>query len=204
MKEYPSIDRKYIKNVPIYAFDKLDGSNIRVEWSAKRGFYKFGTKTQLIDKDSNIFGQAVPLFIEKYEADLVKVFQKQRWQRAICFVELYGKNTFAGHHDMEEKHTVTLFDVSIDDIILDPRDFIECFGHLDTASLLYHGNANEDFIKLVHNSELEGMTCEGVVCKGTVRHKKESPHMFKIKSNAWIDRLKGYCNGNMDLMARLL
>lgn len=204
MKEYPSIERKYMKDKPIYAFDKLDGSNVRMEWSAKRGFYKFGTKTQLIDKDSPIFGRAVPLFVDKYETDLAKVFAKKRWQRAVCFCELHGENSFAGNHNMDDKLTVTLFDVSIDDIILDPRDFLDCFGHLDVAPLLYNGNANEEFIHSVHRSELEGMTFEGVVCKTTVRHKKENPEMFKVKSNAWIEKLKGYCNGNMELMARLL
>src|SRR5277367_5289881 len=104
MKEYPSIERKYTKDTPIYAFDKLDGSNIRVEWSAKRGFYKFGTKTQLIDKDAPIFGQSVPLFMDKYETELAKVFAKQRWRNVVCFCELHGKDSFAGNHNMEDSH----------------------------------------------------------------------------------------------------
>jgi len=40
MLEYPTIKKEVI-NIPIYAFDKIDGSNIRVEWGPKNGFYKF-------------------------------------------------------------------------------------------------------------------------------------------------------------------
>ena len=37
MKEYPSIDywNKGIFGLPVWAFDKIDGSNIRVEWNRK-------------------------------------------------------------------------------------------------------------------------------------------------------------------------
>lgn len=37
MKQYPSITTKFSKAKTI-AFDKLDGSNIRAEWSDKKGF----------------------------------------------------------------------------------------------------------------------------------------------------------------------
>jgi hypothetical protein len=44
MKEYPSIDRKPRYGVPVYMFEKIDGSNIRVEWSKKKSFYKYGSR----------------------------------------------------------------------------------------------------------------------------------------------------------------
>lgn len=204
MRTYPSIQRDYLKDMQMYAFDKLDGSNIRVEWSAKRGFYKFGTKTQLIDKSAPIFGESVDLFVNKYEKDLVPVFEKQRWQNVICFCEFYGPNSFAGHHDLKEPHDVILFDVSVNDAILDPRDFLDCFGHLHIPKMLYRGRAGTEFINSVRDFQLEGITFEGVVCKGPWNKKRNMPWMFKIKTNAWIEKLKTYCNGNMELMARLL
>src|ERR1700722_3772977 len=204
MLAYPSISRDYVRDTPFYAFDKLDGSNIRVEWSGKRGVYKFGTKTQLIDHTAPIFGEAVVLFNKKYGDDLPSIFEKQRWRNVVMFCEFYGPNSFAGNHNLEEAHDVTLFDVSVNDALLKPREFLDCFEHLDIPKLLYRGNIGEEFIQLVHNSELDGMSGEGVVCKGTWNKKKNRPNMFKIKSNAWIGRLKEYCNGNMDLMARLL
>ena len=46
MKQYPKIDYhdqgRFNENC--VAFLKIDGSNLRFEWSKKREFYKFGTK----------------------------------------------------------------------------------------------------------------------------------------------------------------
>jgi len=39
VKTYPSIDAK-ICDGQYYVFDKLDGSNIRAEWSKKQQLYK--------------------------------------------------------------------------------------------------------------------------------------------------------------------
>lgn len=203
MMQYPSIDREYIKDIHIYAMDKKDGNQIRVEWSAKRGFYKFGSKTQLIDKNAPIFGESVNLFLNKYEDDLSKIFKDLRWRNVVCFCEFYGENSFAGSHK-EEQHDIVLFDISVDDAILEPRDFLERFEHLHIPTLVYSGNSDEAFIDAVRNSKIEGITNEGVVCKGPWDKKRNTPIMFKIKTNAWIEQLKKHCNGNMDLMARLL
>lgn len=204
MKSYPTIPRDYDRDASIFAFDKLDGSNIRVEWSMKRGFYKFGSRTQLIDETSKQFGEAIHILKEKYASDLEVVFKENRWDNVVCFFEYYGKNSFAGNHE-DEPHTLTLFDVNLyKKGLLPPKEFLGFFGHLDVPKVLYAGKANQDLIKAVHDSTLEDMTFEGVVCKGAFNRKTGMPTMFKIKSNAWIDKLKTYCNGNKDLMARLL
>jgi hypothetical protein len=36
MKQYPSIDATVRRGILVYAFDKLDGSNIRAEWDRKK------------------------------------------------------------------------------------------------------------------------------------------------------------------------
>ena len=43
MKGYPSIPREVQHSLNVYAFDKLDGSQIRAEWTQKNGFFKFGS-----------------------------------------------------------------------------------------------------------------------------------------------------------------
>ena len=50
MKEYPSIPYRIHGDLDIIAFGKYDGSNIRAEWSQKKGFYKFGTRKRLLDE----------------------------------------------------------------------------------------------------------------------------------------------------------
>lgn len=204
MKQYPSITKHVRQDIYIYAFDKLDGSNIRAEWNHKRGFYKFGTKTQLIDESSKPFGMSISLIKEKYAADLETVFKDQKWKDAICFFEFWGPSSFAGNHSFEEDLTVTLIDVNpYKQGILEPQEFIKYFGHLDIAKVLYEGRISVELFDQVKQSTLPGMTFEGVVCKGASDTNARMPVMFKIKSKAWLERLREYCKGNDKLFTML-
>jgi len=68
MKDYPHIPRsrgQSFRAIPdATVFDKLDGSQIRVEWSGKRGieWNKFGTRDQLLDPNDAIFSPAIGIF----------------------------------------------------------------------------------------------------------------------------------------------
>jgi hypothetical protein len=201
MKSYPSISKDVRQDIYIYAFEKYDGSNIRAEWNSKKGFYKFGTKTQLIDGQSQPFGRAIALIKEKYEKDLTIIFQERQWRDAICFFELYGPSSFAGTHNFEEKLDVTLIDVNpYKEGILVPTEFIKLFGHLDIPKVCYEGHVTTELFDKVKNSALNGMTFEGCVCKGNDDGKLI---MFKIKSNAWLNKLKIYCKDDISLFKKL-
>lgn len=203
MKEYPSIQGEIVRD-PIYAFDKLDGSNIRAEWSKKRGFYKFGKRHGLVDETDPLLGEAKGLVLETYSEALGRIFTKQRWQQALCFFEFHGPGSFAGNHS-DEPHEVTLFDVSYEKKgFLEPKPFLKLFeGRVKIAPLLYHGNPNATFVESVHNRQLEGMTFEGVVCKGPLVSPGR-PLMFKIKSRAWIEAVKTRFASQPELLAQLL
>lgn len=202
MKTYPSIDAQIVRE-PIYAFDKLDGSNVRAEWSRKRGFYKFGTRKRLLAEGERFFGKVPSLVEEEFSDELERIFRKKRWDKAICFFEFYGPNSFAGWHDENDEHALALFDVAPDKKgILEPRDFVKTFGHLNIAELLYRGNPNSEFIDSVRNRTLPGMTFEGVVCKGKYISPGR-PLMFKIKSNEWYQALRDRCKGDQKLFEEL-
>ena len=189
MEQYPSISTA-VTNTVVYAYDKLDGSNIRAEWSRKNGFSKFGTRTRLLDRDHPILGEAIPLFEEKYGDDLSAIFRKERWEKATVFFEFFGPSSFAGWHDEAEEHDVVLFDVhKFKQGLLTPPEFNKLFKNVDTASLLYQGKPTQDFIQSVRDSSLEGMTFEGVICKGGLDSRRRLTQ-FKVKSQAWYDRLK--------------
>jgi hypothetical protein len=203
MKDYISISRDVQYGLPIYAFDKLDGSNVRVEWTRKNGFCKFGSRNRLIGSDQPFLSEAIDL-MKQYEADLTRIFKDQRYESAVAFFEFFGKNTFAGHH-IEEPHDVVLFDVApYKKGILPPKEFLELFGELKIASLLYVGNANHPFVDSVKDGTLQGLSCEGVVCKTKNPKNGYPPLMFKIKTLQWIQRLEDYCKGDQKLFSQLL
>ena len=204
MKYYPSISKEIRHDIYIYAFDKLDGSNIRAEWNAKKGFYKFGTRNQLTDEKTMPFGKSIPLIREKFETDLTKIFKEQGWRDALCFFEFWGPSSFAGTHNFEEKMDVTLIDVNpFKKGILFPSEFIELFGKLDIPKVCYEGYVTTELFDQVKQSTLKGMTFEGCVCKGANDKATKMPIMFKIKSKAWLDKLREYCKGDERLFEKL-
>lgn len=201
MKTYPSIQTNLYKHhdARFIAFDKLDGSNIRVEWSKKRGFYKFGSRNKLLDSSHPLLGYSV-LLIEEKEKELASIFNANKWERVIAFFEFYGQNSFAGSHE-EEQHKVTLIDVSVYKQGFVPApDFIKLFGDVGIPKVLYKGDLEVSFVDSVKDGSLKGMTFEGVVCKYGVKHDYK---MFKIKSKQWLEKLKIMCNGNEALYRKL-
>jgi hypothetical protein len=202
MKQYPSISAE-ISNISCYVFNKLDGSNIRAEWTSKNGFYKFGTRHRLLGEDEPVIGKAISIIKSKY-SNLTQILKQSRTQRAICFFEFWGPNSAFGQHDKNEEQTVTLIDVDFyKKGILPPKEFLDMFAEIDHASLLYHGSINCEFIESIRNGTLPGIGNEGVVCKGPFDRKLGSPIMFKIKRNDWYERLKEYCKGNKKLFEEL-
>jgi hypothetical protein len=205
MKEYPSIEKVIVKGLPIYAFDKIDGSQIRAEWSRKRkAFYKFGTRTQLIDLNDEQWGEGARMVVEQYERDLHNIFVKERYEVVTCFFEFRGEHSFAGVHQ-DEPHNVRLFDIWLyKKGLLPPREFLKMTEGLKRAGFLYHGNANEPFVESVKNGTLEGMMFEGVVCKAQQIKTPGIPVMFKIKSEAWLAKLKNHCKDDEALFKQLM
>ena len=204
MLQYPSIS-KQITDLPIFAFDKLDGSNIRVEWSRKTGFCKFGSRTRLLDPQEKPLGEAVEIFMRDFAEPMETVFRKYlKVERATAFLEFYGESSFAGLHSPEEEHFLSLFDVSLyKKGFMLPKEFLRAFeGAVATPELLYTGKPNSLFVEEVKSGQLEGMTFEGVVCKSQELRKNRQVS-FKVKNQAWLDRLKRRCGEDEAMFQRL-
>ena len=202
MKSYPSIEKRFAKKETYYFFDKLDGSNIRAEWSKKKGFYKFGTRKRLLEEKEEGLGEAVTL-IKEFEKDFLDFAKKQKVDRFVAFFEFFGENSFAGNHEKED-HKVVLIDLNIyKKGFLHPKDFINLFeySNIEIPKLLYVGKPNQDFFESVWNGTLEGMTIEGVIGKRMIG--KNSHDYFKTKNKAWLDKLKERCGNNQALYNRL-
>ena len=196
MKQYDSIN--YFGDywgLPIIAFDKLDGSNLRFEYSQKRGFYKAGTRKMMIDSNEDQFGFAVKLFKDKYEEKLTQVFKSKDYRNSlsfVCFAELVGTKSAFGDHDYgNDDFDITLFDISqYKKGLIPPKQFIKDFGHTGIPRVVYEGNLNKELVQRVKINEF-GLT-EGVICKGLVDTKKGNTflHYCKIKTDDWFERLR--------------
>ena len=189
--------------LPIYAFGKIDGSNIRAEWSKKRGFYKFGSRSRLLGTDQPIISKAEGL-IREQEEPVARICNKNHWDRIILFYEFAGAYSSFGNHIENDDHKVWLIDANpYKKGILPPREFIELFGEVRQAPLLYRGNCNNSFVLSVKNGTLDGLQQwspvgpEGVVCK--TKGKGNTILMFKIKAESWYQRLREHCKGDEKL-----
>lgn len=193
--------------MPIIAFDKLDGSNIRAEWTSKKGWHKFGTRHRLVDATDPMFGRAPELVLNKYGDSLAKALKDARYDRAMCFFEMWGPRSFAGMHDPTDDITVTLFDIApFNQGIMMPGAYLNLVERagIDHARALYTGQVTPQFIENVRTGTIIGMTFEGVVCKASNDKKTKMPIMFKQKSKAWLDKLGAYCGDNKDLFNALI
>jgi hypothetical protein len=195
MKQYNSID--YFGDhwgLPVIAFDKLDGSNLRFEFSQKRGFYKFGTRKQMIDNNSE-FGFAINLFLEKYSEPLSKIFKSKEYRNIlsfVCYAELVGTKSAFGQHEFGND----IFDIVLFDIdqhkhgFVPPKEFVKNFGSVGIPRVVYEGNLNKEFIERVKHNEFN--LTEGVICKGQTLTRKGRPELYycKVKTNDWFSRLR--------------
>lgn len=196
MKEYPHIEHwnKGIDGAHVIAFEKLDGQNIRCEWSKNKGWYKFGSRTSLFDEKNEQFGKVIPMFQEKYGESLEEIFKKnyRNTKNFTVYCEYVGENSFAGRHQPEDKMDIVLFDVAPGDFtnnsFVEPKEFIKDFGNLHIPKVIYQGPLNTNFINSVREGKYK--VKEGVMCKGVLPDGSRKVWIVKIKTNEWLEKLK--------------
>jgi hypothetical protein len=199
MIEYPSImNSSKAPRKPCIAFEKLDGSNIRVKYTQKRGFELFGSRTQLIDESHPHLGGVIAAFKRDFDEPLTKIMKKH-WpneREAIAFGEFFGDQSFAGWHEATDTtKRFVLFDFMVghkNRKFLLPQEFIKLFqGVVTIPRIVYEGNLNDEFIKDVRESKYD--LSEGVICKGREKTGNAcgSVWMAKIKTQAYLDKVLG-------------
>lgn len=186
MREYPSIGYEPVEDY-FFAFDKIDGQQIRGEWRRKKdGFWKFGTKTRLLRPEEHPANKAPDLIRERY-GGLDGVFKKAGYQKVTCFFEFYGPQTYRGQHDPSDEYEVLLFDCwpESNGGILNPTEFVDLVGEFPRPDLLYRGRNVEELLEAVHEGTLVGLSSEGVVCKVPTPEDVQHPQFFKAKRETW-------------------
>lgn len=192
MEQYPSIpgssDRHELNRVngkPCIGFYKYDGSNLRWEWSPKKGWNKYGTRRQLFDKSTELYNQAIPIFMDTMADEIVyrtKQFD-QKVQRITAFTEFFGPTSFAGQHVLEEPKTLVLFDVYLfKHGLLDPWKFVKHYGSMKhAAKVLYEGPFTRELALEAYQGKFEAF--EGVIFKG-------EDFMIKSKTQRYYDECR--------------
>jgi len=181
------------------AFDKLDGSNIRVKYNRKKGFHLFGSRHQLFDETHPFLAGSIPYFMENYSEKLERILAGKEFsniREVIAFGEYFGEKSFAGFHlpDDNTKKFV-LFDLLIvykDRYeFLKPQKFIKLVAdEVEIPRIIYEGNLNDPFIQDVKDNKFN--LSEGVICKGTETKGSYCGKvwMCKIKTKEYLDKLR--------------
>ncbi len=165
MREYPSI-RQSRKPFKAHVFDKLDGSNLRISWDIKQGWYELATRTRTISVDHNLYSKGYQYFLEVYAQEIEKIANKSNWKRLDAFFEFHGDNSFAGRHDLSETQRVTLIDLAPNTRgLLNLVGFLELLGHLPIPAYLGEVEWNLEYAEAVRLGEVAGISFEGVVAK---------------------------------------
>ena len=187
MLQYPSIlgSAKSPLGKPCIAFVKYDGSNLRWEWSPKKGWNKFGTRHQMFDASTPLFNQAIPIFMEELADELVYRTKQivKNPERITAYTEFLGPSSFAGSHVENEKKELKLFDVFLfKKGFVPPKQFVEIYGSMpQSAEIVYQGNLNKQFVMDIRNGKYD--VFEGVIAKG-------SDYMVKIKTAKYFELLR--------------
>lgn len=206
MKSYPSISTQVDFSQSYWVFDKLDGSNIRAEWTPKRGFYKFGSRTQLLTPDQVALWPAVER-IASLGDRLGPALSRLKTERVVCFFEWHGPNSFAGSHtDPLDAMDVALLDVSVYKRgFMAPADVLDLAAQcaITTPTLLHQGRVDQDLLDKVRAGTLPGVSYEGIIGKVAQKKASDMPVMFKHKSQQWLRRLKEICGDDQALFDRL-
>lgn len=198
MKAYPSVEyyNKGIMGAHVIAFNKLDGQNIRVEWTKNKGWNKFGTRTSMFDETNKQFGDVIPVFKEKYSDALEEIFLRNKNYRNtknfVVFLEWFGENSFSGKHHEGDKMDLVLFDVAPGDYtnnsFIEPKQFVKDFKFVHIPEVIYEGPLTEEFINDVKTGKYN--LKEGVMCKGVSLDGKRDVWIVKIKTNEWLNKVK--------------
>jgi hypothetical protein len=202
MIEYPSIMASAkAPRKPMLAFEKIDGSNIRIKWTPKKGFCLFGSRECLLDSQHPHLGGVVGLFGSTMELELDDLLRRHfsKEKEVVVYGEYWGPSSFAGIHvDHPDQMHLTIFDLlvvkkSYHEFLL-PQEFVKLMSttSLPTPRLVYEGTLGEEFIRRVRENRFEPALNEGVVCKGRERSGafRGKVWMCKVKTNEYMERLQ--------------
>lgn len=205
MMTFPSVPRiEDAKVLPgkYHLFYKYDGQQLRVEWSKKRGFYKWGSKGEMRAENDRIYGAAFALFRQELTPHLEDVLTRQKHLRqsiesATIFAEYWGDRSIAGMHEPGDRMRVTLVDLAVgragSTSFVSPEDFLALTAYFPkdlAAQFLGKHEVDGPLVQAIRANAWKTPLKEGVVAKAL---RGNQTHMVKIKTNEWKERVRAHC-----------
>jgi hypothetical protein len=214
MDKYPSIpsrlpDKYFGKE--FYWFPKYDGQNFRAEWNNKKGWYKFGSKNQLVDNTDKYWKKAIELFMDTTGKYLDKYLREKSNKSCIIFCEYWGPTSLAGIHDLEGPMFMTIVDIKIDkkgfiapcNFYSTIQELVRMTEYFDPNGISYLDGYTEERIKAVKlgalyldepdkSLEYVKYTCQPCTFEGVIGKRMEGNQlvMVKLKTDAWREKIR--------------
>ena len=190
MKAYPSIKQfradRHADFVG-HTFAKHDGSNLRFEWSRKQGWFRFGSRRRLLEREHPSFGKSMAMFESGFAEAFERFATDNNHDSMVVYCEFWGPESFAGEHEADDDHVLTPIDVAIyKKGLLATDSFVEKFGGKFDLGYLGEQTWDGQFVDSVRASTFEGMSFEGVVGKTGNGHQRKA---IKLKSKAWVEKV---------------
>ena len=189
------------------AFEKYDGTNLHWAWDRELGWHSYGMRRNRYDLDSNGIAEfntnhpglsdAAEIFRRDLADPLERIFVSDTnyaFPEITVFTEYFGPNSFAGLHKKNDEKQLILFDVQTSLGMVPPEKFALDFSDVGIARIVYRGKLTGKFATDVREGRYN--VSEGVVCKGGATSDKL--WMVKIKTNAYMSRLKEAFQGNWE------
>jgi hypothetical protein len=200
------------------AFEKLDGTNLHWCWERAFGWHAFGTRRDEFNLTADGIAsfsaahpgleEAAAVFLATLADPLEAVLRDHpnyaKFSTIKAFTEFLGPNSFAGMHLPNDPKQTLLFDVWAEGYgFVGPQQFVADFGRLPTPRVIYSGKLTGTFLEAVREGKYgvaEGAVCKGEsdrpsqrnkdVPTGTVESGGEGVWMVKVKTYAYLERLK--------------
>lgn len=176
----------------MYFFDKLDGKNIRIEWTKKKGYIKYGSRHQLCSKDDKVFGPAFKLFDDVLAGKIEDIIKWKKWEDPVTiFCEYWGKESLGGIDKEGDEMYISLIDVNIHRRgFLHPKEFvalIDKFSGGEIANFIGRYKFTKEFQESVYRNEIPLISSEGAVGK---QQERNLTIRTKIKTDEWKNKIR--------------
>lgn len=213
MKQYPSIPIFALaSNIDgdVYIYEKLDGSNIRVEVEEKKGIINVGKRHGVLDSATPFLSEAEAL-ARPLEPMMQDILHRDRRKSGVFFFEFYGENSFAGEHQ-DEPHYLKLIDITLFQRgFLIPAEYHRLAdpSGIPMARLIYQGPfgsllTGTPNISQVWEGTFPGASKEGIIIKTMTDPKAQVDRVFKLKTKAWVEAVKAKYGHDPKLLEKTL